>query len=139
MDIGAMPPEGLKLPAARRIPDDYGLVVAARGQAQAVGAKRHPINCLAMAPEGDEVRVAQPFEITPLPMPILGWALVEDLVGPADVVVPPLQVGPGDALKIEAAFDPLARLLFHLLGLPGLVECHIGPALLAPQEDRAGR
>ena len=131
--------EGQNLCPCDQIPDLHGLVRAGRGQAQAVGAKRHPINYLAMALEGDEVRVAQPFEITPLPMPILGWALVEDLVGPADVVVPPLQVGPGDALKIEAAFDPLARLLFHLLGLPGLVECHIGPALLAPQEDRAGR
>src|SRR5262245_51318199 len=105
-----------------------------------------------MAAESDEVGVAQPLEIAPLPVPVLGRALVEDLVGPADIVVPPLQVGAGDALEVEAPFDPfarlllyleapfdlLARLLFRLLGLLSLVQCLRGPTVLAPQEDRTG-
>src|SRR5438874_12506301 len=52
MDIGGMPPEGLKLPAARRIPDDYSLVVAARGKALAVRAEGEALDRRAVTAKG---------------------------------------------------------------------------------------
>jgi hypothetical protein len=90
-----------------------------------------------MGVQGAQVGVAHPFEIIPLPAAQIGGAVVEQLLGPADVVGGPLALRQADAAEIQVGFG-----LFALLGLGGagvlsLLEGRLQLAVVGQADGRA--
>jgi hypothetical protein len=72
-----------------------------------------------MALQGEEFRLAQPFQVLPFPVALLQGAVVQQPLGLGDVAVPPVRVCPGDVMEVAV---PLGL----QLGLFSLPESRFG-------------
>src|SRR5262249_7358465 len=109
VDPTALTSERVDLPAGRDLPEAHGPVLAGRGQAAPVRAKGHAPDPIGVAAEGEEFRMTKPLEIMPLPAALVGWAVFEQLVRPAHVVVPPRSVRKRNVVKVLKLFGLLPR------------------------------
>ena len=107
--------------ASRRVPDFDGAVVSARGDVFPVGAERQTPRSAGHACESENFRVTQPLEVIPLPVALVGRAVIEQRLHAADVAVPPLRVRHRDVMEVFVPFRLPGRGFRLRLGLLGLL------------------